>query len=168
MKETLEKIKGKIRLDSRYVLPGIVVGALLVIILIWALVARVFIPGNRYNGAQALLAAGKYQQAAEGFTALGSYRDAADRAKECRYAYAEELLSQGLYTEATAQFKQLGDYSDAKARIQDVRYAAADELLPTLEEAFRQDVPALIECPIDYAENGKLTRHLKEVYAHLE
>ena len=46
--------------------------------------------------------------------------------------------------------------------------AAADELLPTLEEAFRQDVPALIECPIDYAENGKLTRHLKEVYAHLE
>ena len=56
MKETLEKIKGKIRLDSRYVLPGIVVGALLVIILIWALVARVFIPGNRYNGAQALLA----------------------------------------------------------------------------------------------------------------
>ena len=48
------------------------------------------------------------------------------------------------------------------------RIAAADELLPTLEEAFRQDVPALIECPIDYAENGKLTRHLKEVYAHLE
>lgn len=48
------------------------------------------------------------------------------------------------------------------------RITAADDLLPTLEEAFRQDVPALIECPIDYAENGKLTQHLKEVYAHLE
>ena len=48
------------------------------------------------------------------------------------------------------------------------RITAADDLLPTLEEAFRQDVPALIECPIDYAENGKLTQHLKEVCAHLE
>ena len=48
------------------------------------------------------------------------------------------------------------------------RITAADDLLPTLEEAFRQDVPALIEFPIDYAENGKLTQHLKEVYAHLE
>ena len=48
------------------------------------------------------------------------------------------------------------------------RITAADDLLPTLEEAFRQDVPALIECPVDYAENGKLTQHLKEVYAHLE
>ena len=48
------------------------------------------------------------------------------------------------------------------------RITAADDLLPTLEEAFRQDVPALIECPIDYAENGKLTQHLKEVYAQLE
>ena len=48
------------------------------------------------------------------------------------------------------------------------RIASADDLLPTLEEAFKQDVPALIECPIDYAENGKLTQHLKEVYAHLE
>ena len=48
------------------------------------------------------------------------------------------------------------------------RIRTADELLPTLEDAFQQDVPTLIECPIDYAENGKLTQHLKEVYAHLE
>ena len=48
------------------------------------------------------------------------------------------------------------------------RITAADDLLPTLEDAFRQDVPAIIECPVDYAENGKLTQHLKEVYAHLE
>ena len=48
------------------------------------------------------------------------------------------------------------------------RINAAEELLPTLEDAFKQDVPALIECPIDYTENGKLTQHLKEVYAHLE
>ena len=48
------------------------------------------------------------------------------------------------------------------------RITAADDLLPTLEDAFRQEVPALIECPIDYAENGKLTQHLKEIYAHLE
>ena len=48
------------------------------------------------------------------------------------------------------------------------RISSADELLPTLEDAFKQDVPAVIECPVDYTENGKLTQHLKEVYAHLE
>ncbi len=74
MKETLEKIKGKIHLNSRYVLPGIIVGALVLIILVWALIARVIVPGNRYNGAEELLAAGKYQQAMERFTALGEFR----------------------------------------------------------------------------------------------
>ena len=129
MKETLEKIKGKIRLDNRYLSYGIVAGVLIAIILIWTLVAKVFVPGNRYNGAQALMASGKFQQAMEAFTALGSFRDSADCAKESQYAYGCQLLEQGLYTEATAQFKALGDYSDARDKISQVRYAAADELL---------------------------------------
>ena len=36
------------------------------------------------------------------------------------------------------------------------RVASADRLLPSLEEAFRQSVPALIECPIDYRENAEM------------
>ena len=41
----------------------------------------------------------------------------------------------------------------------------ADELIPTLEEAFRQDVPGVIVVPVDYSENMKLSEHLKQVYA---
>ena len=32
-----------------------------------------------------------------------------------------------------------------------------------LEGAFSLDVPAVIDCPVDYAENAKLTLHLKEL-----
>lgn len=41
------------------------------------------------------------------------------------------------------------------------RITAANELLPTLEDAFAQDVPAIIECPVDYAENIRLSEHLR-------
>lgn len=42
------------------------------------------------------------------------------------------------------------------------RIEAADQLLPTLEEAFRQPVPAIIECPVDYSENIRLTDKLAD------
>lgn len=44
------------------------------------------------------------------------------------------------------------------------RIESAEELIPTLEEAFAQDVPCIIDCRVDYGENTKLTAHLKEVY----
>jgi acetolactate synthase-1/2/3 large subunit len=31
------------------------------------------------------------------------------------------------------------------------------------KEAFRKKVPVVIDCPVDYSENQRLTRHLKEV-----
>ena len=37
------------------------------------------------------------------------------------------------------------------------------ELVPALEEAFRQEGPALIAVPVDYAENLKLTKRLGEI-----
>ncbi len=37
------------------------------------------------------------------------------------------------------------------------RVERADELLPILEEAFKQDVPTIIDCPVDYGENVKLS-----------
>lgn len=43
------------------------------------------------------------------------------------------------------------------------RIEKTEDLLPTLEEAFKQDRPAIIDCPIDYDENMKLTAHLKEI-----
>lgn len=43
------------------------------------------------------------------------------------------------------------------------RITKAEALIPTLEEAFRQSVPSIIDCPVDYAENMKLTHHLHEI-----
>lgn len=37
------------------------------------------------------------------------------------------------------------------------RIQKTEELLPTLEEAFRQTVPAVIDCPVDYQENMRLS-----------
>jgi acetolactate synthase-1/2/3 large subunit len=43
------------------------------------------------------------------------------------------------------------------------RVAAADELLPLLREALAQPVPAVIDCPVDYRENLKLTERLSRL-----
>ncbi|MBI3620849.1 MAG: acetolactate synthase large subunit [Nitrospirae bacterium] len=43
------------------------------------------------------------------------------------------------------------------------RVTAADELLPLLREALAQPVPAVIDCPVDYRENLKLTERLSHL-----
>lgn len=43
----------------------------------------------------------------------------------------------------------------------------AEELLPTLEEAFAQNAPAVVDCPVDYSENVKLSQELRKIYADL-
>ncbi len=43
------------------------------------------------------------------------------------------------------------------------RIEKAEDLLPTLQEAFSKDVPVIIDCPVDYSENMKLTRDLKDM-----
>jgi acetolactate synthase-1/2/3 large subunit len=40
------------------------------------------------------------------------------------------------------------------------KVTAAQELVPILEDAFRQRVPAVVACPVDYGENLKLTEKL--------
>lgn len=47
------------------------------------------------------------------------------------------------------------------------RINSAEQLIPTLEEAFKQTVPVVIDCEVDYDENVKLTEHLKHVYENL-
>ena len=43
------------------------------------------------------------------------------------------------------------------------RVGSADELLPTLRQAVADDTVVLIDCPVDYAENMKLTAELGEL-----
>lgn len=47
------------------------------------------------------------------------------------------------------------------------RVEKSEDLVKTLEEAFKQEVPVVIDCQVDYSENAKLTKHLKEVYQNL-
>ncbi len=47
------------------------------------------------------------------------------------------------------------------------RIEKAADLIPTLEKAFEQTVPVIIDCPVDYSENTKLTAHLKELMVQL-
>lgn len=43
------------------------------------------------------------------------------------------------------------------------RVERTEDLLPMLKRAFRQTKPVIIDCPIDYGENMKLTHHLEEL-----
>lgn len=43
------------------------------------------------------------------------------------------------------------------------RVEKTEDFLPMLKKAFQQEKPVIIDCPIDYRENMKLTEHLKEV-----
>ena len=41
------------------------------------------------------------------------------------------------------------------------RVTRAEDLIPILKEALAQNIPAIIDCPVDYSENIKLTNTLK-------
>lgn len=43
------------------------------------------------------------------------------------------------------------------------RIERTEDIIPTLEEAFKQNVPSIIECPVDYAANMELSEHLKNL-----
>lgn len=47
------------------------------------------------------------------------------------------------------------------------RIEKTEDLLPTLIKAFKQDKPVIIDCPVDYSENMKLTHHLEELMKEL-
>ena len=47
------------------------------------------------------------------------------------------------------------------------RIERAEDLIPTLEEAFAQKIPSIVDCAVDYGENVKLTKYLKELYSVL-
>lgn len=48
------------------------------------------------------------------------------------------------------------------------RINAAEELVPTLQKAFKQTVPVIIDCQVDYGENIKLSNALKKMNHELK
>jgi acetolactate synthase-1/2/3 large subunit len=47
------------------------------------------------------------------------------------------------------------------------RVERAEDLLPTLRHALAQDTVVIIDCPVDYRENMKLTARLKDMHSPL-
>jgi len=47
------------------------------------------------------------------------------------------------------------------------RIEQADQLLPTLRQALNDDVVSIIDCPVDYSENLRLTEKLGDMIIHL-
>ena len=47
------------------------------------------------------------------------------------------------------------------------RVGSATELLPTLRQALQDDTVSIIDCPVDYAENMRLTRRLEDLQSPL-
>ncbi len=45
------------------------------------------------------------------------------------------------------------------------RIQSAEEIIPVLEDAFAQNVPCIIDCPIDYSENTRLSERLQKMDA---
>ena len=45
------------------------------------------------------------------------------------------------------------------------RIRSAEEIIPVLEDAFSQNVPCIIDCPIDYSENTRLSERLQKMDA---
>ena len=82
-------------------------------------VTRYVIPQQRYNDAQALLEAGKWEQAIIAFQKLEGFKNSADRVLEIQtdyYGQAEQLLSLGDSCRAAAIFGGLLDFQDSRER----------------------------------------------------
>ncbi|WP_204103156.1 MULTISPECIES: acetolactate synthase large subunit [Spirulina sp. CCY15215] len=47
------------------------------------------------------------------------------------------------------------------------RVKSAEDLIPTLKMALEQDVPAVIDCPVDYKENLKFSQQSKDMSCHI-
>ena len=108
-----------------------ILGILAAIVVVAAVlvVTLVIIPGNHYKKAEALLAAGQYQEASEAFAALEDYKDASARVLEPYYVQAEILLAAGDQIGAADAFLRAGDYQDAAERSKELYYAQAEALL---------------------------------------
>ncbi|MDG5855372.1 acetolactate synthase large subunit [Clostridium beijerinckii] len=76
----------------------------------------------------------------------------------------EDQYGKSCYVEFTnPDFVKMAESMYAKG----YRVEKSEDLIPILEEAFKQDVPVIIDCQVDYRENTKLTKHLAEVYRNL-
>ena len=107
---------------------SIVCGLIAVAIAGTVLTTQVIIPNVKYNNAEQLLSAGKYDEAVTAFTELADFKDSSTLLTEAlsgaSYFNAEKLYNSKDYFGAMSNYMKLGDYKDAKEKCN----AIADEL----------------------------------------
>lgn len=127
---------------------GILAGiAAVVVIAVIVVMNTVVIPGQNYAKAEALLAAGEYEEAIAAFEALGDYKDSAVKTQEAqsavqaaeqawleqqkadRYAQAMAFLEAEDYEQALNVLTSLGNYQNSEAQAElcrkEIDYAQA-------------------------------------------
>ena len=110
----MKEAKDKARREKNKKIGIIAVAATVVISVAVLVMTKAVIPAYKYKEAEMLLAAGDYDGAETTFTALGDFKDSAERIMETRYEKAEELLATGEKAKAAVSFGSVGDYKDAK------------------------------------------------------
>ena len=81
-----------------------------------------------YINAGLLLDAGRYDEAAEAFEALGGHENAEECVQEAWYRKAMSLMEQGQIDEAIALYESLGAYRDSNVRALKAQLQKANEL----------------------------------------
>lgn len=120
--------------------------AAVMIITGFLVITKIIIPSNNYKAAEAMLAAGDYDGAIKGFSALGDYKDSANRIidiesakieaeKEAAYDAANIMLSNQDYDGAIKAFEALGNYSNSCEMIDECKYQNALHLMSQKEYA---------------------------------
>ena len=128
---------------------------------------KVIQPKNRYNAAQALLEEGKYDEAAEAFTAMEGYSDSADKVREAHYTKAMSLLNAGKLDKALESFKEAGDYSDTAQQIKNIEdYTIAEKHYKDSDYIAARPIYATLGDYLDSA--AKLDEINKALYAEAD
>ena len=132
----IEKRKKGIKNRKIGLLIGIL-GAAIIAALVYY--SAIIVPGNKYKAAEAMLEAGQYDAAIEAFTALGEYKDSAERLKETKEAQEEAKKKEAYdaatalleaadspndYANAIAAFEAMNGYLDSNQRIEEAKQAA--------------------------------------------
>ena len=89
-------------------------------------------PRMKYQEAVTAFESGAYQEAEEGFLALGEYSDSADYVLKCRYEAALKQLEAGGAEQLAAAreaFAALGDFEDAATMVTECDYREALQLM---------------------------------------
>lgn len=151
--EDEDKAQQQSRKKKYIILSLVLIPIVVCLILVLATVPKYMAQKNDYAAAEALLSAGKYDQAKEAFLALGDYADSAEQANynvayqkalyvmECakeenidgllmlgmkRSELAEgETVGVALYKAADSLFAELGDYADSETQRQAAQAAVA-------------------------------------------